>query len=201
MLVPNRSIFRNNAVNRYMHSRENKVKQRFTSLPVAIFLWVLLGLLIIAGCFAWYEQVPLYVHGTGIIINKGIAEYKVKTKRFREGEASNEAVAIVFLQPAASSGLQIGLPVLLHIGSSGLQLNSRITEIEPGLISPYALVKRYGLNGNCCPLVTQPSIVVQIGLGTTIPTMYAGSMLTADVKVGTERVLPLLLGLGGVRGD
>jgi len=184
-----------------MQSRESKVKLRFTSLPAAAFLWVLFGLLITVGTLAWYERVPLYVHGTGILINKGIAEYKGKPVHSSGGEASDEAIAIVFIPPNQSSKLQIGLSVQLHIGSSGLLLNSNITEIEPGLISPYSVLMRFGLHGNCCPFITQPSIVVLVALGTAIPTMYAGSMLTAEVKVGAERILPLLLGLDGVRGE
>ncbi|MBV9230607.1 MAG: hypothetical protein JOZ18_14955 [Chloroflexi bacterium] len=201
MSVSNRSIFRKTAINHYMHSREKKVKHRFTPLSATVFLWALFGLLVVAGAFAWYEQVPLYVSGTGVVINKGITGHKGNAVRSRGGEASDEIVAIVFLPPDQSSKLQIGLPVQLHIGLSGLQLNRSIAEIEPGLISPYSALKRYGLNGNCCSLITQPSVVVLVGLGTAIPTMYAGSMLTAEVKIGTERVLPLLLGWDGVRGE
>jgi hypothetical protein len=63
MLVPNHPIFRQNAVKHYMQSREKDTLPRFISLPIALFLWALLGLLLVVGLLAWYEQIPTYATG------------------------------------------------------------------------------------------------------------------------------------------
>src|SRR2546429_475543 len=69
MLVPNHPIFRNNAVKHYMQSRDKDSLPRFISLPIALFLWILLGLLLVVGGLAWYEQIPSYVSGNGVVLN------------------------------------------------------------------------------------------------------------------------------------
>src|SRR5579883_3174704 len=69
MSVPRNPIFRDNAVKHYMQSRDKDTLPRFVPLPIALFLWVLLGLLLTAGVLAWYEQIPSYVSGHGVVLN------------------------------------------------------------------------------------------------------------------------------------
>ena len=69
-------------------------------------------------------------------------------------------------------------------------------------LSPEAARQLYRLNGMGALLITQPSIVVIIKLGTKLPaTAYAGSLCTAKVEIGSQRLLALLPGLGNFLGS
>jgi hypothetical protein len=152
----------------------------------------LLGVLIATGFLAWYVQVPTYVDGSGIILARGDMLQP----------AYGQMVAVVFLPPDQSAHLRVGLPVDVQIGSAGMLVHSTIAQVETGIMSPDAARQRYRLDGVRALLVTQPSIVVIIKLGTTLPaTSYAGSFLTAKVEIGSQRLLTLLPGLGNFLGS
>jgi hypothetical protein len=55
----NRSIFRADAVRRYMQGREKAVLPQLPSPSTFLFLWILLGLLLASGLVAWFTQAPL----------------------------------------------------------------------------------------------------------------------------------------------
>src|SRR5436190_4446530 len=111
-----RTIFRNKALQYYAQSREKDVLPRFVAPPVFIFLWVLLGLLLITTLVAWLGQVPTYVAGSGVVLNQGI--------KMQQG--GNEAVAVIFLPATPSLDVRAGLPMQVQIGTRGPQLNSAI---------------------------------------------------------------------------
>jgi hypothetical protein len=46
-----RSIFRTEAVRRHIEGQEDSVLPRFVSPRAFLWLWILLGLLIVGGCF------------------------------------------------------------------------------------------------------------------------------------------------------
>ncbi|SRR6266700_3132745 len=176
----------------YKRGMEKDVVPRLISWPIIVCLWLLLGVLIAAGFLVWYVQVPTYVGGSGIILARGD----------RLQPESGEMVAVVFLPPDQSPHLRVGLPVDVQIGSAGVHVHSTIRKVEPGITSPDAARKRYRLDGVGALLVTKPSSVVLIGLGTRLPaTSYAGSLLTAKVEIGSQRLLALLPELGKFLGS
>jgi hypothetical protein len=191
MLAPQRRMFRETAVKHYMQKRHVKdVLPRLLPVPIAIFLWILLGSFLVVGVLAWSTQVPIYVTAPGIVLDQQGA------LRFN----SREPVAIIFLPEAQSTQVRVGLSVQLQIASSGQQLGSKIAQIEPGIASPDVVSQRYKLNGT--GLITGPSVVVLVRLGTALSTdTYAGSVLTAHVWVGSRRVLSLLPGVGNLVGE
>lgn len=157
-----------------------------------VCLWLLLGVLIAATFLAWYVQVPTYVDGSGIILSRGDMLQP----------AYGEMVAVVFLPPDQSAHLRVGLPVDVQTGSAGPLVQSTIAKVEPGITSPDAARQRYQPGGVGTLLVTQPSIVVIIKLGTKLPAAaYAGSLCTARVETGSQRLLALLSGLGNFLGS
>ena len=176
----------------YKRSLEKDVVPRLISWPIIVCLWLLLGALLTAGFFAWYAQVPTYASGPGILLAKGDMlqpEY-------------GKMVAIVFLSPDQSAQIRVGLPVDIQIGSAGMHVQSTIAQVEPGITSPDVARQRYRLGDVGALLITQPSIVAIIKLGTALPdTAYAGSLLTARVKTGSQRLLTLLLGSGQFLGS
>ena len=192
MVVSEHTIFRQSALTAYKRGREKDVVPRLISWPIIVCLWLLLGVLITAGFLAWYVQVPTYVDGPGIILAQGDVPQP----------AYGGMVAVVFLSPDQSAHLRVGLPVDVQIGSAGIHLQGTIAKVEPGIASPDAARKRYRLDSASALLITQPSIVVIIRLGTTLPTSdYAGSLLSAKVEIGSQRLLALLPGLGNFLGS
>lgn len=169
----------------YKRSREKDVVPHFISWPLIACLWLLLGVLLAAGFFAWYAQVPTYVSGSGIMLANGDMLQP----------AYGQMVAIVFLPPEQSARIRVGQRVEIQIGSVDMHLQSTIAQVEPGIISPDAARQRFGLSGTGALPVTQPSVVAIVKLGTVLPdTAYAGSLLTARVETGSQRLLALLLG-------
>ncbi len=176
----------------YKRSREKDVVPRLISWPIIVCLWFLLGVLVVAGFLVWYVRVPTYVVGSGIIL----APRDVLQPGYRG------TVAVMFLPPDQAVHLRVGLPVDVQIGSAGVHVHSTIRKVEPGITSPDAARKRYRLDGVGALLVTKPSSVVLIGLGTRLPaTSYAGSLLTAKVEIGSQRLLALLPELGKFLGS
>lgn len=191
MTASKRTIFRHKALQQYEQSRNKTVLPRYVSPPIFVCLWILLGLLIIAGVAAWLGQVPTYVAGSGVVLDPGSTTQ----------QGGNEAVAVVFVPATPSLTLRPGLPVQLQIGSTGPQVASTITTVEPGIVSPNEARDRYALGGVASAVITQPSVVVTARLGPSIPAQaYAGSIVSAQVQVGTRSVLSLLPGLGSLSG-
>ena len=191
MTASKRTIFRHKALQQYEQSRNKTVLPCYVSPPIFVCLWILLGLLIIAGVAAWLGQVPTYVAGSGVVLDPGSTTQ----------QGGNEGVAVVFVPATPSLTLRPGLPVQLQIGSTGPQLTTTIATVEPGIVSPNEARDRYALGGVASAVITQPSVVVTARLGPSIPAqVYAGSIVSAQVQVGTRSVLSLLPGLGSLSG-
>jgi hypothetical protein len=186
-----RTIFRDKALQQYEQSRNKTVLPRYVSPPVFVFLWVLLALLAIAGVAAWLGQVPTYVAASGVVLEPGSTTQ----------QGSDEAVAVVFVPATPSLKLRPGLPIQLQIGSTGPQLTTTIATVAPGVVSPSEARAQYALGGVAAAVITQPSVAVTARLGPGISAqMYAGSIVSAQVQVGTQSVLSLLPGLGSLFG-
>jgi hypothetical protein len=85
---------------------------------------------------------------------------------------------------------------------TGPSITSKIVHIEPGLLSPDTLHKRYGFNYAGMPVITEPSIAVDAKVGPSVPShLYAGSPVSAQIQIGTRRVLSFLPGFDSLIGD
>lgn len=190
MLVPNHPIFRNNAVKHYMQSRDKDTLPRFISLPIALFLWALLGLLLVVGLLAWYEQIPTYAVGKGVVLGS----------QYAPGSTQQEAVAVAFFPLGQTSSLHVGQAVSVQFDPSARPIKGMLLAIDQS-VSPYAALHRYGLDSNDASLITQPSTVVIVRLENISPSLYVGSTLTVNVIVGSRRVISLLPGIGSLFGN
>jgi hypothetical protein len=185
--VPDRTIFRQAALEAYRRGKEKDVVPRLISWPIIVCCWLLLGVLMAAGLLAWYVQVPTYVDGSGVILAPG-------AMRQPAGGATG---AVVFLPADQATRVRVGLPVHGQLSSVGAYVQGTIATVEPGITSPDAARKRYRLDGVGPVLITQPSTVVIVRLGTSLPaTAYAGSLVIAKVELGSQRLLALFPGLG-----
>jgi hypothetical protein len=192
MAVSKRSIFRGKALEHYAASRQKDVLPRLVSPPVFVFFWILLALLIVGGIVAWLTRVPTYIVGSGVVLDQGIVQ---------GNQASGGAVAVVFLPANRTMHVRVGQVVLLQIGSSGTQLSYKVNQVIPGVISPSDARRRYQLDSTTGQIITGPSFVLTVNLGAAFPAQqYAGSMVSAQVQAGSQRVLSLLPGLGQLIG-
>jgi hypothetical protein len=171
---------------------DKDVVPRLVSWPIIVCLWLLLGVFIGTGFIAWYVQMPTYVDGSGIILARGALPQS----------ADGEPAAIVFLPPHQAAHVRVGLPTDVQIGAVGVHVRGTVAKVEPGIMSPDAARTGYRLDGAGALLITQPAVVVLVSLGTTVPaTAYAGSLVTAKVEIGSQRLLALLPGLGRLLGS
>lgn len=179
-------IFRKKAIQQYAQNLEKDVLPRTATPPVFLCLWILLGLLLAAAITAWLGQVPVFVAGSGII----------------QGEqGKNNAVAVVFLPANALSTIRIGQAVQLHIASTGQSFKGTIDKIEPGIISPIQARQQYHLGDAGPQIVSGPSVVVIVTPESSLSmSTYAGSIVSAQAQVGSQRILSLLPGLTALIG-
>jgi hypothetical protein len=186
MHVPKRQIFRESALQHYIRNREKDVLLRILPVPMAIFLWVLLSILFMAGLFAWNARIPTYVNGAGIV---------------QESSAGN-SIGVVFLPTGPSTIVQVGESVQIQVGANGPQIQGFIMEVEPDIMSPESTRNHFQLEGDNASLVTQPAQVVLVRFRTTVPaTTYAGSSLSAQIEVGSQRILSQLPWIGQLIGN
>src|SRR5690242_17118342 len=103
------SIFRSKALQKYIQSREKNVLPRLVAPPVFAFFWVILATLTAAGLVAWLGQVPLYVTGSGLILDQSAIATQGK----------GEAVAVILLPATSPIHLQTRMPVQVQVGLDG----------------------------------------------------------------------------------
>lgn len=192
MQVPRHSIFRDKALKHYAQGRKKDILPHFSSVPVAIFFWVLVGSLVATGLLATSVQIPMYLNGSGIVLSA-------------ESEAfigSDKAVAIAFFQPGTSAQLHIGQPVKVQVGAEKAPIASAVIEIEAGTISPEVAMGRYGMQAEASSLSNKPAVIVFVSLGANFPVaLYAGTALALEVNVGTQSLFSTLAGAGNSTGE
>src|SRR5258708_29757281 len=66
------SIFRKEAVEKYLQNREKTILPRFVAPPVFLFCWCLLAIFLCIGLLTWFGEVPVYVAGEGVVLNAAL---------------------------------------------------------------------------------------------------------------------------------
>ncbi|HVB21119.1 MAG TPA: hypothetical protein VNG51_04155 [Ktedonobacteraceae bacterium] len=182
MAKSTRTIYREKALQHYVQSWEKVTLPRFVAPSVFTFLWLLLVLLLAATLLAWLGQVPVYTTGSGFVLSQASLV----------SDSSDAATVVVFLPATSALNVKVGLPMQVQIGATGPQLNTTVTTVETTVLSPSVIRQRYSLNGSLANIVTQPSIVLTAKLGSALSAKtYAGSLVSVQVQVGTQRVLSL----------
>lgn len=182
MAKSTRTIYREKALQHYVQSWEKVTLPRFVAPRVFTFLWLLLVLLLAAALLAWLGQVPTYATGSGFVLSQGTSV----------SNSSGAATIVVFIPATSDLNVKVGLPVQVQIGSTGPQLNTTVATVGTTVLSPSDIRQRYGLDGSLANIVTQPSIVLTANAGSALSAKtYAGSLVSVQVQVGTQRVLSL----------
>jgi hypothetical protein len=192
-MISRRRLFRQEALEHYARSREKDILPRSVAPPVFLFFWMLLGLLLAATLLAWQVQVPTYATASGFIARD-------RQPRTRPAGGTQ---AVLFVPTNPSPTLRVGQSLTLEVALTGQTLAGTITTVKPGVITPEEARQQYALTGDLALMITQPSVVVTLDLGATLPQgVFAGNSLIAQVQVGTRSVFSLLPDLlKGLVGD
>jgi hypothetical protein len=182
-----RSIFREDAVRRYLESKEKSILPRLVSPRTFIYLWLLLGLLVMSSIIAWLTKVPIYSSGTAIVVRLSNREIVVAAFFPPQHLSSLRTTQKLFLNFDAKSDVYDGLR---------LRLNRTIIAVEPEIISPDTIRKRFALNSQTVQQITRPSAVALAQLE-PIPenlsaSAYLGSVSHAKAEVGSQSLISLL---------
>jgi hypothetical protein len=191
---PSRSIFRADAIRRYVSSREEVVLPRWISPRSFFCLWILLGLLLGGSFMAWLAKVPVYATGKAMVVGS-----RDRTKGVRE-----KVVIAAFFPTQTLSQLQAHQPLLLHFqGISSLdrgRLSRLMLKDKPVIRSPEDIRNQFGLTASTALQINQPVAVAIASLAPSaldLPTSaYIGSMGKAEMVVGSQRLLSLLPWIG-----
>ena len=168
------SIFREEALQRYIRNKEKAILPRFATPPIILLLWCLLAILLAAGVVAWFGRVPVYATGDGVVPETGSSTR-------------------IFLPYSFSLALHPGESVQMQIGNSDTQVTGTVTDASTQQLSPSLIRQRYQVQVGAPAVV----ITVRFGAGFSVRT-YAGSIITAQVQTGSRRLISLLPGLDGL---
>lgn len=188
--VADRAIFRERAIRAYQRGTAKDIVPRLTSWPIIVCLWILLALLLVTVAVAWSVRVPSYIGAQGVILRSGA----------QAGLSGGKTAAALFLSPDQSVGVRVGQLIHAQIGPSGPSASGAVVRIQPSVIGPDTARAVYGFEPGAS-IVRQPWAVVIVRLGQSLPpAAYGGSLLTAQVEIGSQRLLALFPGLGGLIG-
>lgn len=196
----NKSIFRSDAVQRYIEARQKAILPRFVRPRMFVFMWLLLGLLVASGMTAWMTQVPIYVQGVGVVVHDRV----LSSESENENKNEDQMAVVAFLPPEQLSHLHSGQTLFLHLTEQE-RVSRSIVAVEPEIISPAAAQKAFGLTEGAAIAIRQPSAVVEVPLQ-PLPndwpaSVYAGSVYQVEVEVGSRRLVSLLPGVGDFFGE
>ena len=177
-----RPLFRESAWQHYLQKREKDILPRFVSPPTFVCIWIMLCLVVVVGLVASTQQVPVLVNGVGLVL----------TQEQNRAFGGKGATVLVFLPASEAKLVHVGEPSRLQIGLTGPSYRSTIAQVEPRLLSPNDIYKQYGVICSAMLTITEPSVVVQVGLVPSLSShLYAGSQVRAQVQVGTQHLLSL----------
>lgn len=190
------SIFRDDAVRRYMQSRVEPVLPRFGRGRNFMLMWALVILSLSCGfALCWWAKVPVYATG-----------YAVTSRPSPESQGAADAKwrLVIFVPPEYQSRLRAGQRLSLRGGAQGQVYGGSLVAVEPALSSPEAARERYGLSACAVPAQTQAAAValaeVAAGADRRPAGAQAESVYRADVEVGVRRVGALLPVVGRLFG-
>lgn len=181
-------IFRENAIKAYVRGRDKDILPRFIAPPTFLFIWILLLLFLFIGGLVWNIRLPTYLSGTGFVV---------------AGTQPTQVQAVVFFSPDQLSQLHVSQSIQIHIGQNGPTIQSSVTTVESVPLSPEQAYQRFQLDSAAAALITGPSVALLIALDNSAipPTLYTGSLVQAQVEIGTHSVLSLIPGLQSLAGD
>jgi hypothetical protein len=119
-----------------------------------------------------------------------------------QGSTGGNSIGVVFLPAGPTTTVQVGESVQIQIGANSPQIQGSVMEVESDIMSPDSTRKQFQLEGANSYLVTQPSLILLVRFHTTVSAKtYAGSSLSAQIEVGSQRILSQLPWIGQLIGN
>lgn len=177
------SPYRERALKHYSQQQQETVLPRLISLRLAVVLWIVLTILLVAVVVSWFGQIPLFTTTSGIVLGQ---------------KTAHEAAGVYIFIPASQVNVvQVGMPVRVHIGTNGPDFTTTVESVTQKVLAPADVRQQFNPGSNSWSVVQEPSIVAKIK---TVPALslktFAGSVISAQVQVGTRPVLALIPGIG-----
>jgi hypothetical protein len=184
------SIFREQAIRRYLKSRDEAVLPRFISPPVRQGLWLLLALLIAFGAVSWFARIPVYGTGEAVVIST-------------DNVVQHEILVAAFLPAHHLTRLRAGQRLFLPLDNRHQRLSGVIMSVAREIISPAAARRQLSLPADAGQGISQPSAVVFARLiPSELPAAaYAGRVYPVSVEIGSRRAISLLPIIGQTYGE
>lgn len=190
MPTSERSIFRESAIERYQRRQEQGILLRVAYPPALIFFWIFLLLLFGAGGLVLSIQVPILVQSQGAVVEQRVI-----------GQARGVVVAVLFFSPDQLTELHTGQPAVVSIGSMPINVSGVVEHVDATVISPDEARSRFNLQGGLAQVIVGPSITVTISIGLAAANrVYIGSLCSAQIQTGSQRVLSSLPGFNQLLG-
>ncbi len=178
------TIFRAEALQHFVEGRERSVLPRFIRPRTFLCLWILLGLFLSALFMTWTTRVPSYVAALSIV-----------------STTDGKPVLYVLVPAEHSIDLAVGQQIWVRRPESRVVSRTQIVRVEPQILSPAVVRKRFDLSTELIhlPIVVVIANVDEILLAANDPLLeaYMGSTAPVDVEIGSRRVLSLLSGISG----
>ena len=182
-MMSRQPLFRTQALQRYAKGREKTVLPRFVAPPVFLCLWLLLGLLVVTTALAWQIRIPFYSRAMGAVL----------TSASTNQQTASNTQAILFVPATPTPELRVGASFTVQIVLTGEAFVGTLASVQSGVITPEQARQQYALTGDLALAITEPSIVVQVTIGSTrAADTLAGSTISAQIQVGEQSVLSLL---------
>jgi hypothetical protein len=187
-----RAIFREDAIRRYIESREKAVLPRLVSPQIFSYLWVLLGLIAASSAIAWFAKIPIYASGTAIV-----TRWQNQSK-----DMGKEPIVVIFLPPQYLSRLRPQQRLFLKFAGMDDRISWTILSVDSKIHSPDSIQRKFDLSPSSAQAIAQP-VIVAIARWEETPTqlladVYLGSLGRAEVEIGSQRAISLLPMVGNL---
>jgi len=185
MLNKKVSIFRSEALKRYMSRNEKTIFPKIIAPRTFLYLWLILALLLVAALCALLADIPVYASALALVVEDG-----------NRKQNSSEVKIALLLPPENLPQLQVNQTVFFRRDKVGPLVSRQINDVEPAILSPSAIRSRFGLSGDAATKVDESSVVAFISLEPLPHGMeassYLGTSYNAQVEIGHRRLASFL---------
>jgi hypothetical protein len=178
-----RLIFRPEVVRRYIQEREQVVMPKHLAPSIFIFLWALLGTLIVVLIYSFWIKIPIFTSATAIVQN------------YSSDSSTSEPLLLVFFPAAYCSTLHHGQLVYYKLSNSTELDKTIIVKIDSTILNPRkaeSLLQRYNQTGI---RINEPVLIASALFAQPVGSMaknFDGSILNVEIIVGYQRLISFL---------
>ena len=182
MVKEKASVFRSQALERYMNRHEKSTFSKLLAPKTFLYLWLILGLLFIGGLCVLLADIPMYAPAIAVVV---------------EGDGtlepdSREVKVVLLLSPEYLTQLKVNQSVFFRMGRVHSLVNRRISVVEPRISNAAAIRNRFALTGDSASKVNHSTVVAFIPLEPLPNGMeassYLGTSYEAQVEIGHRRL-------------